>query len=96
MVRLSDGSFLALWEEWSYEGTGQNLSYRSTKATGISAFAGRFGGGVEVAVDARLNPSGADRIFVFHDKASWVTSNDAGDFVLHQIGSDMQLKSTAL
>ncbi|MEP0346531.1 hypothetical protein [Rhodopirellula bahusiensis] len=94
MVRLSSGQLLAMWEEWTYDGTGQNLKYQSTKGMLLSA-SGRASG-TATTLSARLNPSGADRAFAMNDKASWVTGRSDGGLWLHQLGSDLLLKSVKL
>jgi|GEM_PF-2948490 len=91
MVRLSNGAFLALWEEWTYQGTGQDLAYNETKA-----FLQGAGPRPARVINARLNPSGADRIFVRGDKANWITAGSDGRLTLNQVDSDLNLSSIIL
>jgi hypothetical protein len=97
MVRLSNGAYLALWEEWAYQGTGQNLEYRETKAMLLQdrGNGGYAAGGARV-INARLNPSGADRVFVRNDQMNWVTGESDGRLTLHQVGADLTLNSVSL
>lgn len=97
MVRLSNGAFLALWEEWTYEGTGQNLTYKETKTLLLQDQGnGGFVADSPQVIDARLNPSGADRVFVRNDRVNWVTADSDGRLSLHQVGADLTLNSMAL
>jgi hypothetical protein len=52
-------------------------------------------GGARV-INARLNPSGADRVFVRNDKMNWVTGEADGRLTLHQVGADLTLSSLTL
>lgn len=97
MVRLSNGAFLALWEEWAYEGSGQNLTYKETKTLLLQDRGnGNYAAGAPQVINARLNPSGADRVFVRNDRVNWVTANDDGSLTLQQVGADLTLSSLTL
>lgn len=97
MVRLSNGLFLALWEEWTYQGTGQNIEYKETKAVILQDRGnGRFEAGQTRTINARLNPSGSDRVFVRNEKANWVIGESDGRLMLHQVDANLNLSSTTL
>ena len=90
LVRLGADRYLALWEQWTYQGTGQNLKYQSTQAMLI----GEYGDVLRAAtpIQARLNPSGADRVFSFGGRAAWLSGdNGGGKFTLHLVDENLTL-----
>ena len=48
-----------------------------------------------VTIDARLNPSGADRLFVMDGRAAWIVGQGASSWKLslHSIGLDLTLST---
>ncbi len=92
LVRVGDGKYLALWEEWTYQGTGQNLKHQATKAMLL----GEYGNVLRpaAAINARLNPAGADRPFADGPSAAWLSGNNAtGKFTLHRVDENLAVNS---
>ncbi len=88
LLRLASDRYIALWEEWSYAST--TLTHRATKAMLVSEQ-----GRVLVPatpINARLNPSGADRLFIMDGRAAWIAGSSAGgwQFFLHSVGLDLK------
>ncbi len=93
LVKVSDDRFIAVWEEWTYNGT--QLAYQSTQAMLLNA-----AGQVQVArtaIAARLNPSGADRAFSTNGSAAWITgSATTGALTVNTLDANLRLTTTAL
>lgn len=92
LIRLSADRYMALWEEWTYTGTGQNLKYQATKAMLI----GEYGNVLQAArpVNARLNPAGADRLFQLGTGAAWLTGDTgSGKLTLHLVDANLNTTS---
>lgn len=89
LLKLADDRYIALWEEWTY--SGRSLSYRTTRAMVV----GESGQIIRpaVTIDARLNPSGADRLFAMDGRAAWIVGQGASSWKLslHSIGLDLTL-----
>lgn len=95
LIKLSSGRFAALWEEWSYTGSGSNLTYRATKSMIIDEQGRTLLG--PVTLDARLNPSGADKVFLLDGKAAWMRGEGAsGKFTLYTVDTNLALTSTSI
>ncbi|HTU63947.1 MAG TPA: hypothetical protein VMF89_36025 [Polyangiales bacterium] len=92
LLRLAADRYLAIWEEWTYNGT--TLSYQSTKSLVVD----EQGQVVRAAapVDARLNPSGADRAFLLNGAAAWITSAADGQLTLNVLDANQALTKTQL
>jgi hypothetical protein len=93
LVRIATDRYIALWEEWTYNGTA--LSYKATKSLLID----ERGQVVhpEAPIDARLNPSGADRAFVWNGSAAWITSSaQPGTLTLHTVDANLELVNREL
>jgi hypothetical protein len=92
-VKVSEDRFVALWEEWTYNG--QKLSHRSTQAMLLNA-----AGQVltqSTGISARLNPSGADVPFSWNGSATWITGGaNAGGLVLNSVDANLRLTQTSL
>lgn len=91
LIKVADDRYIAIWEEWTYGGT--NLNYQSTKAMLIS----EYGQVIRPAttINARLNPSGADRPFVTNGQAAWLTGDaGSGKFTLFTIDQNLTLGAT--
>jgi hypothetical protein len=91
LIRIADGRYIAAWEEWSYSGT--DLAYVATKAMLVNDQGQVIRS--EAPINARLNPSGADRTFVVDGNAAWVSSN-AGTLTLYSVDANLTLSTTAL
>jgi hypothetical protein len=105
LVQLSNGQFLALWEEWTFDKVKNNQpKFSSTKCMLIDD----YGNILKAAskVPARLNPNGADLPFVLERKAAWITREEVAEpfnthtnmweFNLHVVDEDLGVKSYLL
>jgi hypothetical protein len=93
LVRVTDDRYIALWEEWSYAGT--QLDYRATKGMLVNEQGQIIRG--EMALNARLNPSGADRPFLSDGRAAWIAGDaPGGKLVLHAVDTNLALTTTAV
>jgi len=92
LIRVAADRYIALWEEWTY--SGKTLSYQSTKSLVVD----EQGQIVRAAapVDARLNPSGADRAFVLNAAAAWITSASDGQLTLNVLDANQALTKSTL
>jgi len=89
LVRIADGRYIAVWEEWSYAGT--QLTYVATKAMIVNEQGQVIRGAT--AINARLNPSGADRPFLIDGSAAWIASN-AGKLTLYSVDTNLTLTTS--
>jgi len=93
LVKLANDRYVALWEEWTYSGT--QLAYNATKGMIINEQGQILAG--PISLNARLNPSGADRPFLVDGKAAWITGDaTTGKFSLFSVDSDLALSATSL
>jgi hypothetical protein len=93
LIKVRDGEYIALWEEWSYSGT--QLNYRTTKALLVDE-QGRILR-AETTLSARLNKSGTDRPFVLGSSAAWITGEaSTGKFTLYSLDANLTLTATTL
>lgn len=91
MIKLANNAYLTLWEEWSYSGT--QLAHHATKSMIISEQGQILLG--PISLNARLNPSGADRLFLLDGKAAWIVA-EAGKFNLYSIDTNLALSKIML
>lgn len=93
MVKLANDRFVTLWEEWSY--SGMQLNHKATKAMIINEQGQILAG--PVSLNARLNPSGADRPFVLDGKATWlVAAANTGSFTACSVDINLTLTKITL
>ncbi|MDQ3234277.1 MAG: hypothetical protein M3Q07_20915, partial [Pseudobdellovibrionaceae bacterium] len=86
LVKLANGRFVALWEEWTY--SGNQLAYGATKGLIINEQGQILAG--PVSLSGRLNPSGADRPFILDGKAAWIISDaSTGKFSLYSVDTNL-------
>lgn len=92
-VKVADDRFVALWEEWTYNG--QKLSHRSTQAMLLNAAGQVLTPSTGIA--ARLNPSGADVPFSWNGSATWIAgAANTGGLVLNSVDANLRLTQTPL
>ncbi|HET9239711.1 MAG TPA: hypothetical protein VFO10_20795 [Oligoflexus sp.] len=93
LVALANGRYVALWEEWNYSGLA--LSHAATKGMIINEQGQILTGPVNL--NARLNPSGADRPFILDGKATWITGDaSTGEFQVHTVDTNLVLSTISL
>lgn len=93
LVKLANGRFVALWEEWSYSGT--QLAHRATQGLIVNEQGQILEG--PVPLKGRLNPSGADRPFLLDDKVAWITADaGTGKFSVYTVDTNLSLSVTAI
>lgn len=91
MIKLAPDRYVTLWEEWSYRSA--QLAHNATKGMLINEQGQILAG--PVSFNARLNPSGADRLFVVDGKAAWIAGN-AGKFTLYTVDTNLVLSKATL
>jgi len=93
LIRLANGRYVALWEEWAY--SGNQLDYQTTKSMIINEQGQILNG--PASLSARLNPSGADRPFVLDGKAAWITGDaKTGTFRLYSVDTNLILSNATI
>lgn len=103
LVAIAPDQYMAVWEEWLFDQpVNPNPEYQATWALLVDAYGNVLS---DIAhVNARLNPSGADRPFVLDGKAAWITrarsanaaSTRAPLFFLHTLDGNLSLESLPL
>lgn len=91
LIKLDGNNYIVAWEEWSYNGT--QLDYQSTKAMVVNEQGGQVR--AATAINARLNPSGADHPFVLDGRAAWVASN-GGKLSVYSLDVSLALTTAEL
>ena len=92
LIRLSENEYLAIWEEWTVQAQSNKtpqVSYKSTQAVIVDEY-GNMLSSVK-PVQARLNPSGADKLFLLDGKAAWLTSEN-NQWVLNTLDKNLNLE----
>jgi hypothetical protein len=93
LIKVASDRYIALWEEWTYSGT--QLQHNATKGMLINEQGQILGG--PTSLKARLNPSGADRMFNLDGKAAWINGDAKnGIFTLYSVGTNLTLSATSL
>jgi hypothetical protein len=93
LVKIASNRYVAAWEQWTYEG--RTLRYQTTKALLVND-QGQIVVG-ETTLNARLNPSGADRPFAIDGSAGWIAGNaSTGTLTLYTVDASLRLTATQL
>jgi hypothetical protein len=93
LVQVADDRYIAVWEEWTYSGS--QLAYQTTKALLVNEQGQIVLGATNIA--ARLNPSGADRVFALNGSAAWISSDaSTAALTLNAVDLELHLTTTPL
>lgn len=92
LIKLNAQQYLAVWEEWLVQVPSKgkaNTTYQSTQAMLVDEY-----GNVlreKKAVAARLNPNGADKLFLVEGKAAWIIGEN-NQWKLCTLDANLQLE----
>jgi hypothetical protein len=92
LIKLNAQQYLALWEEWLVEVPSKgkaNATYQSTQAMLVDEYGNVLREKRTVA--ARLNPNGADKLFLIEGKAAWLISEN-NQWKLCTLDANLQLE----
>ncbi|MBC8110999.1 MAG: hypothetical protein H7Y04_08070 [Verrucomicrobia bacterium] len=96
LIKIGNQQYIAVWEEWLVTTrTSQKpvLTYQSTKVMLLDEY-----GNVlkpSRSIQARLNPNGADKLFLLEGKAAWIVGEN-NQFKLNTLDANLKLEVSNL
>jgi hypothetical protein len=96
LIKIAQGQYVAVWEEWLVSlraSQSPSLTYQSTKAMLIDEYGNILKSAVNIS--ARLNPNGADKLFLVEGKAAWIVG-ESNQFKLYTLNTNLQLEEFKL
>ena len=92
LIKLNAQQYLAVWEEWLVQVPSKgraNATYQSTQAMLVDEYGNTLR--KKRAVAARLNPNGADKLFLIEGKAAWLIGEN-NQWKLCTVDANLQLE----